>query len=86
MVALSPITSSVNDLFTLTGLAVEPPSPVGVADALGAAAALLSVGAAGADTGCDGMVEPADELSELLLHAVSNALPAITAARAGKMV
>src|SRR4051812_25536525 len=83
-VAFSPITLSVNDLFTVTGLPDDLLSAAADdADALGVMAALLVSLGAGADVVCDGEVVLSDELPESSLHAVSSALPTTIAATTG---
>jgi len=73
-------------LFTDTGLPDDPLSPpVADADALGVALAdPVSPGVA--DAVCDGEVLVSAESPESLLHAVSSALPATTAATTGRQV
>jgi hypothetical protein len=74
-------------LFTATGFPDDPLSPPvddAVADALGVLVAPVAL-VVGADAVCDGD-DASSEFPESLLHAVSSALPAITAATTGRQV
>jgi hypothetical protein len=85
-VALSPITGSLKDLFTATGLPDDPLSPpVGDADALVGGAVVVSLGA-GAAAEVVGEEPELSEEPESLLQAVSSAPPTIIAATAGRQV